>query len=157
MTRTLTLLAPLAGAAAAALVAVAPRTAEAQALGDWSFQITPYVWFEGINGDITPGTGAPPLEIDASFSDILEDLNSAFFLHGLARSGDFVLFFDLSTSSSSRGGLIPPGIPAEGSLSQTSLTLAGGYRVVDNPQGHFDLLAGARAWWIEAEVDVPAA
>ncbi len=130
-------------------------TAQAQGMDGWSFQITPYVWATGISGDITPFTGAPQVSFEASFSEVLEDLDAAFFLHGLARNGDFVLMFDLSYSASSREGLIPPGVPANGSLTQTSLTVAGGYRVANTPDASFDVFAGARAWWIEGAAEVP--
>lgn len=42
-------------------------------------------------------------------------------------------------------------------MKQTSWTLAGGYRVVDEADVTVDLMAGFRAWWIRASVAVPAA
>lgn len=120
--------------------------AAAQEEPEWSGQATAYVWVTGVGGSITPFAGAPTVEIDKSFSELLEDLDVAFFLSGYVRRDRFVLLGDLSHSSSSKEGRVPTlGIPAEGRLRQTSLTLAGGYRAVDSPAATVDLLAGGRA------------
>lgn len=140
-------LAVLAGAAPAA----------AQEAGDWVWQLTPYVWATGIDGDITPFTGAPTVSFDSSFPEVLKDLDAAFFLSGYARRDRFVLLGDLSHSASSRDGLVPPGVPATGRLEQTSLTLAAGYRVVAEEGVALDLLAGARHWRIKGSAKVPLA
>ncbi len=121
---------------------------------DWSGQITPYVWAAGFGGDITPFTGAPTLSFDKSFSDVVGDLDGAFFLSGYARRGDLVFMGDLSWSSSSKSGHVPPGLPAEGELTQRSLTLLAGWRAVTNQGFTLDLLGGARAWSIKSSISV---
>lgn len=138
----------LAGAALLAVPALSVNAAE------WSGQITPYVWAAGVGGDITPFTGAPGLSFDKSASEILRDLDGAFFLSGYARRDRLVLMGDLSWSSSSRSGAIPPGLPAEAKLKQRSLTLLAGWRAVTNDDMSLDLLAGLRAWRIEGSVNV---
>lgn len=133
-------------------------TAAAQDMGSgWTGQVTPYVWATGVGGTIRPFGGAPTVRIDKSFSEIIKDLDAAFFISGYARRDRFVLFGDLSHSSSSRSGLVGPGIPASGALRQTSLTFAGGYRAVNEPGATLDVLAGARAWDIRARASVPLA
>lgn len=122
--------------------------------GEWTGQVTPYVWAAGVGGDITPFTGAPGLSFDKSASEILEDLDGAFFLSGYARRDRLVLMGDLSWSSSSKAGAIPPGLPAEAKLKQRSLTLLAGWRAVTNDDMSLDLLAGLRAWKIKGSVDV---
>jgi hypothetical protein len=144
------------GVAAAALT-LAALPAQAQDTGDWSWQVTPYVWASGIGGEITPFTGAPTVEIDSSFSEVLEDLDAAFFISGFARRDRLVFLGDLSYSKSSKAGLVPPGAPATGELSQTSLTFAAGYRVQDTDGMTVDLLGGVRAWRIRGSVEVPLA
>lgn len=138
-------------AATAALAIAATCAAQAQ---DWTGQITPYAWASGLGGDITPFTGAPTVHIDKSFSDVLEDLDGAFFLSGYARRDRLVLVGDLSWSSSSRAGHVPPDLPAEGKLTQRSLTMLAGYRAVTNDRMSLDMLAGARAWSIRSSVSV---
>lgn len=137
--------------ACAALVTAGTLPAAAE---DWSAQITPYVWATGIGGDITPLAGAPSLSLDKSFSNILEDLDGAFFLSGYARRDRLVFMGDFSWSSSSKSGRIPPGLPAQGKLSQRSMTLLGGWRTVQNDTVTLDLLGGARAWSVKSSIDV---
>lgn len=131
--------------------------AQAQEPAQWTGQVTPYVWGAGLSGDITPFTGAPTLRIDKSFSEVLEDSDGAFFLSAYARRDRLVLLGDLSYSASSKDGLIPPGLPAEGSMRQTSLTLAAGRRVHQDERIALDLLAGLRHWSVSSAVDVPLA
>lgn len=139
---------------AAALTAslVLPLALHAQ---EWSGQLTAYGWGAGVSGDFTPFTGAPTLSFDKSFSEVLDDLDGAFFATGLARRGDVVFFGDLTYSRSSREGILPPGIPAAGEVSIRALTLAAGRRFDGGQGSSIDLLVGARAWKVEGEVASP--
>ena len=140
---------------AGAVALAAP--AAAQPADQWTGQATVYAWGAGIGGDITPFTGAPTVSFDKSLSEVLKDSDGFFFLSGFARRGDFVLFGDLSYSASSKDGLVPPGIPGSGKLTQRSMTLAAGKRVVDEPGRTIDVMAGLRAWRVNGEVSVPLA
>ncbi|WP_295048831.1 hypothetical protein [uncultured Paracoccus sp.] len=137
------------GAALAVMLTAAPAVAE-----DWSGQITPFVWASGLGGDLTPFAGAPTLRFDKSFSEVLEDSDAAFFLSGYARKDRFVVTGDFSYSSSSKAGQVQPGLPAEGELAQRSLTLAAGWRAIDDNGLALDVLGGVRAWRIKAKVSV---
>lgn len=125
-----------------------------------AFQITPYAWATGVGGDITPFAGAPTVSVSKSFSDLIKDLDAAFFLSAYARHGRLVFMGDISTSSSSRSGVTPSppapaALPATGKLRQTSMTALAGYRVAQTPEATFDILGGVRHWRVRGEVDVP--
>ncbi|MDM7457859.1 MAG: hypothetical protein P3W94_000555 [Paracoccus sp. (in: a-proteobacteria)] len=136
------------------VLAVPPMTAQAQ---EWNGQVTLYGWGAGVSGDFRPVTGAPTLSFDKSLSEVLKDLDGAFFVSGLARRGDLVLFGDLTYSNSSREGLVPPGIPASGKVKLRSVTLAAGKRFDIDSGSTLDVLGGFRAWNIEGRVSVPLA
>ncbi|WP_223252339.1 hypothetical protein [Paracoccus mutanolyticus] len=142
----------LAAAAAVLSTGLAPAMAQ-----DWSGQITPYVWGAGLGGDVTPFAGAPTLSFDKSLSEVLEDTDGAFFLSGFARRDRLVLMGDLSWSTSSKAGTLPPGLPAEGKVTQRSLTLLAGWRAVSNDRMTLDALAGARAWRVKGRIRSRAA
>jgi hypothetical protein len=137
---------------AAPLAAATPAAAQ-----DWTGQVTLYGWGAGIGGDFTPFTGAPTLSFDKSLSEVLEDLDAAFFATAFARRGDFVLFGDLTYSAASKEGLVPPGIPGSGEVTLTSLTFAAGRRFDAGGGTSVDLMGGVRAWSLDGEVSVPLA
>jgi hypothetical protein len=141
----------LAAAFAAAPVAASDDAAE----GEWTGQVTPYLWGSGLGGTLTPFTGAPTVRIDKSFREVLEDSDGAFFLSAYARRDRLVLLGDFSYAASSKEGRVPPGLPAEGSLRQSSLTLAAGWRVHQDERIAIDLLGGLRHWDVSASVAVP--
>ncbi|MDW7745861.1 hypothetical protein [Halomonas sp.] len=139
------------------VLAVQGMASEARAADDgWRYQLTPYAWMAGVSGDVRPLAGAPTVSTSRSFGDVLDDLEGAFFLAGSARRDRWVLFGDLTWASLSHESTLAPGVAVQGKLRQRSLTAAAGYQVVSEPDHRLDLLAGARAWRIEAEVGVPA-
>lgn len=153
----------LGGAAVLLAVPAAAEDGAASVDADRAIQITPYLWLSGFGGSIQPFAGAPTFRASRSFGELLEDLDAALFLTGYARFNRFVTMADLSTSTSSREGLVPTGnpaapqLPAEGRLKQTSLTLLGGVRALDQNGVAVDFLGGIRSWWIDARVAVPLA
>lgn len=136
--------------AALPILAILPTTAQAE----WVGQITPYVWAPSVSGSLTPFTGAPNLSFNRRFSEGRKDVDGAFFLSSFARKNKLVLLADVSSSSSSRKGTIPPGISAKGKLKQRSMTLAAGWRVHQAESWALDMLAGARLWHINTNVSV---
>lgn len=124
-------------------------------------QVTPYVWASGFGGTFRPSPAIPSIEVKKSFGELLEDVDAALFVSGLVRHDKLVIVGDFTHTSSSKEGLVPTGnpaipiVPAEGRLKQTSATLLAGARVVEQDNASLDLLAGGRAWWIKAGVDVP--
>jgi hypothetical protein len=144
-------------AAIAMASALVPAGAVAQdQSSDWAFQVTPYVWMLGMGGSIRPLANGPTVEIDSSFHDVLDSLDAAAFLSGMARKDRLVLLADITYSKSSKSGEIAPGVAAKGKERQSSLTVAAGYEVMDEQGVTLDLLAGARLWNIRASINVPA-
>ena len=164
--------APLKGSVAAAslaLGALLPMTAQSDAStwdsGQWRFTATLYAWFPQIDGKFTlPTTGrGDSFIVDAG--DLLDNLNIAFMGTLDAHNGRWGLFTDLiymdvdgsksGTQSFSIGGAaVPANLTGQVdlNLSSTVWTIAGEYRVVDDPQWQLDLVAGARMLSVEPEL-----
>lgn len=124
--------------------------------GERVFQLTPYLWGTGVGGTVRPVAGGPSLEFSEGFSDVLEDLDGAFFLSGLFRQGRLVVLGDYSASRSSRDGTVPGlGLPVTGRLEQSSFTLAAGWRALSSERATVDYLVGLRHWDIEARARTP--
>lgn len=150
---------------------IAPEEPPPDAKG-WALQITPYLWASGLEGDISPFRRAPTLEVDKSFTEILDNLNFGGFVNIWARydrlvfSGD-VMYVD-TTDVHATGplpafqipgiGVIPAGASVDADLDTKELmaTVQAGYRVLDAPQLTLDALAGARIWHIWNDVNVTA-
>lgn len=142
--------------AAISLIAAGVATHSSAQENSWRYQLTPYVWMTGLSGDVRPLANAPTVSTSRSFSNVMDDLEGAFFMAGSARKDRWVLFGDITWASLSHESMLLPGVAVEGNLRQRSLTATAGYQVVSTSTQHLDLLAGVRAWRIEASVDAPA-
>jgi hypothetical protein len=73
--------------------------------------LAPYLWGAAIDGTGTVGN-LPPLAIDASFSDILSNLNFALSVHTEFRFNDWVFVIDPTYISLEMEAVLPPAVPA---------------------------------------------
>ena len=128
---------------------------ESKASDAWRFQLTPYVWMSGLDGEVRPFNGAPTAHVDKSFSEVLKNLDAAAFVNGTARKGSYVLQGDFSYASSSDKAALPMGLSAQAKIKQTSMTVTGGQHWALSPRSGLDLMAGVRLWQIKADVKIP--
>lgn len=139
-----------------ALLAMVIVGTSAEAQSQWEFNVTPYGWLAGLDGDLGTLPGVPSEEVSLSFGDILDDLDYGLFLFSSARNGPWVIFLDASavqtTATEDIGGPIVDNIEI---VSRTSnLALALGYSVARTNQYNIDVYGGARAWWLDNEITV---
>jgi hypothetical protein len=138
--------------------AAAPDAAPAAESG-WTFSVTPYFWAAGLSGE-TSQFNLPVVDIDASFSDIFDNLDFAAMLIGEARNGRYSLFGDLIYTKLSSGSATPRGILAT-SVDVQASTFAGlagaGYSVVEGPSVRLDVVAGVRVWSVDTEISFSGA
>jgi len=107
----------------------------------------------GLSGDISPSFLAPTFSVEKSFSEILENLNGAFFVTGLARKDWFVIAADFNYVSTSETDDTPiPFISVKADVEQISGTILAGTPLIDEPGAVLYALAGARAWHVDATV-----
>jgi len=119
---------------------------------DWNFVVAPYLWFSGLNGELSVATIGT--EIDAGFSDIFSNLNIAFMLYGEVRYKKFGLAIDLFTIQMSLDGTRPilggaVNVDQDMTFLETSLL----YSIVHTEKWSADLHAGIRTWWINTRLD----
>ncbi|MEJ8572344.1 hypothetical protein [Microbaculum marinum] len=118
----------------------------------WSYLVAPYFWMAGLDGSVAE-FGAPPVDIDVAFTDILKSLDFSMMLVGQARYGRFSLSSDLLYLKVSTEKNIPRGIIANsvGLGAKTfEFTALAGYSVIDAPNGRLDVVGGARVWSVES-------
>lgn len=150
-------------AAEPATTAGAPR--------DWEVSVAPYLWGAGLVGDLT--ARGVDIDVDASFSDILDQLNVGAMLFAQGRWRRFVWLLDalyMKLEDDVEAQLISfplgPTLNAQVKveMEQALVDLKVGYRVLDREapgaaSGEdrrlvVDLLAGGRWWYMKADVDL---
>ncbi len=106
--------------------------------------LTPYLWGTSLNGTSTVGT-LPPLDIDASFGDILSNLNFAMSLHTEYHKGPWRFVLDPTYISLEAD--IPPPMPAPASATGATMDITiwlveawAGYAFTEN----WEVLGGVR-------------
>ena len=122
----------------------------------WTFSVTPYFWAAGLSGD-TAQFGSPDVHINASFGDILDELDFAAMAIAEARNGRYSIFGDVIYSKISSGRGTPRGELAT-SVDLTSTTFAGflgaGYSILESDAGRFDIVGGMRVWSVDTEISI---
>ena len=124
---------------------------------DWSFTIAPYVWAAGMKGTAATLPPLPPIDVDASFSDILKNLDIAAMVSMELRYRKFaayadIVYSDISGDADTPRGILFDNIEVE---SETFIgTFGGAYRVLEGEQGFLDLLAAARVWSVDTTLNL---
>lgn len=126
----------------------------------WNVELTPYFWVAEIDGDITLRGRTGPA--DASFSDIMDNLDIAFMGRTEAWKGKWGLFIDglymdLGSEFSTPQGLVS----ADMDVKMTILEFGFGYHLWETQVGKeenqrlsFDMLGGGRYINLKSEVDI---
>jgi opacity protein-like surface antigen len=156
----------LAGLAA---LGIAGRAAAAEPASDFEypdheFSVVTYLWGSEVQG--TLGSDSTSTDVDASFSDIVEQLNLGVMVAAGARWGRFVTLFDgmwMELEGEAERGTVQAGQitlgPGEvdAQLHQGTADLKLGYRILEPTAERpisVDLLAGARYWHVRNEIDI---
>jgi hypothetical protein len=122
---------------------------------EWVFTVAPYVWAAGLSGDVAQ-FGLPEVDVDVTFSDILEHFDIGLMGAAEARNGRFSLAADLLWVKLSDDKATPHGIIAEDvdvTAKTLMLTGAGAYSLIFEESGNLDILAGARLWSVKTELN----
>jgi len=117
--------------------------------GDWEILFTPYLWGTDLEGTSTVGD-LPPLDIDASFGDIVSNLNIALSAHTEFHRGDWAFVFDPTYLSLEIDVTTPiPGASSpEVDVDIWLVEAWTAYKVTSN----WEVLGGAR--WQDQDLDV---
>lgn len=134
---------------------VAGITSFAEDPQGWKFELTPYAWLAGIEGDAT--VNGNKVDFDKSFSDLFDAVELGGSILGVAQYDRYLIwgqfdYFDLSTDN-----LDVDKQPQRGSLDTKMLLseVAVGYQVDGWAEGQtFDLLVGVRNMHIENDLNL---
>jgi hypothetical protein len=155
---TVTVLTSASARAADVTVEAAPE-APAPA-SEWTFTVAPYFWGAGLQGDVGV-FGREPVDVDLSFGDIFDNLRFGGMVVGEVTNGTWGVFADIiyvKTEADESVTRTVAGIPltlaASVETSSLTATFMGEYRAVTQPTGTLDLMAGARIWSVDNDIEI---
>ena len=122
--------ASLAALLAVAFIGTSPAAAQETAVGSprWQLSVTPYVWATALKGDA--GVGRVDASVDASFSDILDNLNGALMLEAELRKGRFGMISDtVYANLEDDGASADDRLNVDATANMLIQSLAGTYRI----------------------------
>lgn len=126
---------------------------------EWRFRFTPYLWAAGIAGDFSQ-FGLPEVEVNESFSEVLENLDFGAMASFEAWRGRYGLLADVMhvrvSGEGSVKGPLPIAIPVSASSTSTTAMLAGQFRWLEHEDGYLDVLGGIRFWSLDSRIRVGA-
>jgi hypothetical protein len=124
----------------------------ASASEGWNVRLTPYLFGSGFKGRV--GIGDHSANVDASFKDILHELNFAFMGAIEADKNRFVTTTDLMYINLSDEHGVPGPLFSEVNAIEKSfiLTPQAGYRIVGSRAAFLDVLGGIRWWRVNGEL-----
>ncbi len=122
---------------------------------NWEFNLAPfYLWGVSIDGDVTSGTSTVPVEVP--FSDLVDNLESAFIVHfeGMHKS-NWGFIVDINYLDISNDNVDLSGQKANVDFDATLGELSGFYRIKDSDHA-YDLIAGFRYTKLANKITDPA-
>jgi opacity protein-like surface antigen len=138
------------------MLSAVPAFAQSGSSGDrnqWSFEVTPYLWAAGLQGDVEVRNRKA--SVDPSFSDLLKDLDFGVMTAAEIRYGRWGFLFDGMYMRLSKDGDTPGPLFAGVDVVSKTGIIAGSfmYRPVWLDRFTLDILAGARAWILDTELE----
>lgn len=137
-----------------ALMAMPVHATDSQASDKWEFGAEVYLWGASIDAKPTGGEN-----IHISFSDIMDNLDTAIMGTLVARNGRWSLFSDiihLDIEDEQKGTVslldIPIKTDFDVEMKAWIVTSAGAYTVLEKDRFSLDLLAGARYFWLDIPI-----
>lgn len=119
----------------------------------WSFELTPYAWLAGIDADIT--AGARTAEVDAGFDDLIDKVDLAASLLGIAQYDQWVMYGQFDYMELSEDGDLRDGGGVEVSSDFLLATIAFGYQFDGFwEDSTFDVLFGVRYSNLDNQIDI---
>ena len=122
----------------------------------WTFKVAPYFWAARLSGEVG-SFGLPTIDVDASFSDIFDNLDFGAMAMADAQYGRYTIFGDAMYIKVSNSSGTPLGIcldSVEVSSTTFSGLIGGGYALVDTPDARLEVVGGARLWSVDTKISL---
>ena len=139
------------------LLFTASISTAAAAADQWEFNLVPYIWAGSMDGRLASSRLPQDISVNVPFRDIFQNLDIGGMVAFEGHKGRLGFLMDGVYIKTSTEGTIPVvGLPAEAGMKTFTGLAAGQYRVVDDPVGTLDLMAGVRYWNIRTSFSYSA-
>jgi hypothetical protein len=138
-------------------LSIAPLWTESVSADDWKFELSPYLWVAGVDGDIK--VKRQDFEVSADFEDIFDQTKYGGSVILQANRERWVNFLQLDYVALENDDVKTRHSREDIHLEADSLlaTFASGYRFAISQRSTLDLMAGVRYAGMEIDVDLNAA
>ena len=125
---------------------------------NWEWRIAPYLWGTSLSGPVATVAGLPPIDVDASFSDILDNLDFAGMVVVQARNGRWGISGDLQyvKLSAASGSLAPTFGQANAKIRNTIVSLYADYQLGQSLEHELWVSGGFRHWSVSTDLSLTA-
>ncbi len=136
------------------LIVLGSATQVAQAQDNWEWRVAPYLWATSLQGRVATVPGVPPADVDASFSDILDNLDFAGMVVGHGRNGRWGITGDLQyvKLTAESGSLAPTFGKAVVKIENTIVSLMADYELAQAPNYEVWVSGGLRYWRVKNDI-----
>ncbi|SPJ30750.1 hypothetical protein [Falsiruegeria mediterranea] len=126
----------------------------AQAQDNWEWRVAPYLWGSALSGTAATVPGLPPVDVDASFSDILDNLDFAGMIAVRARNGRWGISGDLQyiKLNAASGPIGPNYGQAQAKIKNTIVSLFADYQVSQSQDHELWVSGGLRHWSVTTDL-----
>ena len=130
----------------------APSLAAAES--EWEFRLTPYLWFAGVDGDVSTLPGQPVSPIKMSASDALKDTETSFMLIAEAKKQKQGVLLDLLYSDVQSDTVLNPVflLTMRSTSKSTLATGAYEYELYKTDRAAADAFGGLRYWKVDSKL-----
>ena len=124
------------------------------AADDWTFLVSPYLWFAGAKGDLSAISGAPPTTIDVSPNDALSgtEASSMLMLEASRRGHGVLVDWFYSDVLQEHQSYSASGLDWKASVQETLVTVSYTYELYREPHILIDAIGGLRYWKVGSTV-----
>ena len=125
---------------------------------DWTFTIAPYLWGSSLAGTVATIPGLPPVEVDASFGDIWDNLEAAGMIVGNARKGRWGVTGDLQyiKLENATDALAPAFGTATAKATNKVFSLSAENLLANDDSSELWGSAGLRYWSVDTSLNLAA-
>jgi hypothetical protein len=133
-------------------------TGHVQAADDWGALISPYIWFAGIEGDLSLIPDAAAAEINVSPTDALNGTEASFMLMFEARKRRHGVLLDIFYSDvlQENSSIPPERLNWEASVKDTLVTVGYTYELYSSENNVIDVIGGLRYWEVDTKFSTRA-